>query len=294
MPALRKIFSQAALVFFYCNFFIALCAASLVYETVFLLHLSKRGHWFALLVFVCTLNIYTFHYYLKSRSAEADPRLDWYRKNKLIILLLLAAGGLAIVSLIHMHSATLFNVQNLLWTLVIPALSIAYSFPFLPGGRALRHTGWLKLPLLSLVWSFTTVFLPVLYDEKISVATSQLWILFINRILLITALAMLFNVRDYTEDKKAGIRTPAVLLGPAVILSRGKWLFCLLNLAAAILLIQSFHFKAVHQYAAVLLPVILLFLLFHYFRFDRSEPVFVCLYDGLMPFKALLLIFAAL
>ena len=105
---------------------------------------------------------------------------------------------------------------------------------------------------------------------------------------------MLFNVRDYAEDKQDKIITPAVALGPSVILNRGKWLICGLNVITVSLLIKTFHFFNLIQIAAVVLPVVFVFLLFQYFRFDRSEMQFVFLHDGLMPVKALLLIFAAL
>jgi hypothetical protein len=288
----KKTFTQAVSIFFYYNFFIAFCAASLVYETVYLFQLTSKTHWFAWLVFFCTMNIYTFHYYLKSLKTEDDSRLNWYRKYKFIILLLLLTGCIAIGYLIITHFGILFSGRNIVWTLAIPLLSLAYSFPFLPGGKALRHFGWLKLPLLSFVWSFTTVLLPAFYADGIHINSSQVWVLFFDRLIFIMALCMLFNVRDYEEDKVAGIITPVVALGPQAILSRGKWLMCLLNMITAILLVRQFHFHTPFQYAAVLLPVVLLYLLFHFFKPGRSEIQFVYLHDGLMPVKALLLIFA--
>lgn len=290
---MKKPFTQAVSVFFYCNFFIALCAASLVYGTIYLLQPGVQAHWFAWLVFFCTMNIYSFHYYLKSLKPEEDNRLNWYRKYKFIILFLMLIGCIAIGYLIITHFEILFSGKNIAWTLAIPLLSLAYSFPFLPGGKALRHIGWLKLPLLSFVWSFTTVLLPAFYAEGIHTNSSQVWILFFDRLVFIMGLCMLFNVRDYEEDKAAGIVTPVVALGQQIILSKGKWLICLLNIATAILMIREFYFHSVLQYAAVLLPIVLLYLLFHFFRPGRSEMQFVYLHDGLMPVKALLLIFAA-
>ena len=39
VPLEKDFFPQAVSVFFYCNFFIAACAAVLLYETCYLLHL---------------------------------------------------------------------------------------------------------------------------------------------------------------------------------------------------------------------------------------------------------------
>jgi len=290
---LYRIISQSVRVFFYCNFFIAFGAASLVYSTVYVLQFSPIPHWFASLVFCCTMNIYTFHYYLKRLKEENDERLNWYRKYKYIIQLLLVAGFIAIVVLVIRHSPILFSKKNIVWTIAIPLLSLAYSFPFLPGNKALRHIGWLKLPVLSIVWSFCAVWLPVFYSGN-SYKSSQVFVLFFDSLVFIMALCILFNVRDYAEDKQDNVITPAVALGPSVILNKGKWLVAGLNVLTAIFLIRAFHFSNPIQIAAVLLPVGLVFILFQYFRFDRSEMQFVFLHDGLMPIKALLLIFAAL
>lgn len=288
---MKKIITGAVSVFFYCNIFIAACAASLVYETIHLLHSVSGNHWFPILVFCCTLNIYTFHYYLKSRKPDNDGRLKWYRKYKPVVLGLLIIDTLAIAYLIATHFNIVFSKENIPWSLLIPFLSIAYSFPFLPGRKALRHFGWLKLPLLSFVWSFTTVLLPVFFftAEKMQ---PQVWVLFANRFFFILALCVLFNVRDYEEDKNDRVITPVVALGTKNILLYGKWMLSFLNLIAALLVCRYFNLYSGFQYVAVFTPVLLLFLLFHYFSFSRNEIEFLVLHDGLMPVKALLLIFA--
>jgi hypothetical protein len=287
----KKIITGAVSVFFYCNIFIAACAASLVYETIHLLNYTPGNHWFPILVFCCTLNIYTFHYYLKSRKPDNDPRLQWYRKYKTAVLLLLVAVSSVIAYIIATYFNIIFSKENILWSLLIPFLSIAYSFPFLPGGKALRHFGWLKLPLLSFVWSFTTVLLPVFFfsDERIQ---PQIWVLFANRFFFIMTLCVLFNVRDYEEDKNDRVITPVVALGTKNILLYGKWLMVILNFITALLVCRYFNLDSGFQYFAVFTPVLLLFLLFHYFSFSRNEIEFLVLHDGLMPVKALLLIFA--
>lgn len=290
---MKNIFLKLFFIFFYCNFFIALCAASLIYETGFLLHLIPGYDWYALLIFCCVLNIYTFHYYLKSRKINTDKRLQWYVENRVLILSLLISVSFLITYLIISHFNLLFSKSNIFWSLLIPVLSIAYSFPFLSGGKALRHFGWLKLPLLSFVWSFATVVLPVFYSEKSNMNLSQVLSLFANRFFFIMALAMLFNVRDYEEDKKDKVVTPAVAFGPQKILFYGKGLMIFINIITGLLVCRYFNLHFTLQYIAVIIPVLFLFLLFHFFRFSRNEIEFSILHDGLIPVKALLLIFAA-
>ena len=115
-----------------------------------------------------------------------------------------------------------------------------------------------------------------------------------HRFFFIAALSLLFNINDYAEDKKDGIKTIAVLIGPVKSLRYGKWVMTVLNVAAAFLL--WYYFELLHPiyFAALLLPVVLLFLLFHRFLALKDEALFVIRYDGLMIVKALLLIFAVL
>jgi hypothetical protein len=292
MPMGKKKISPAFTVFFYCNFFIAGCAAALIYETIHLLKLFPGTEWFIWLAFFCTVNIYTFHYYLKSLKPGDDDRLIWYRTHKHWIRFLLFAGSCVISYLVFIHFKILFGYQNIIWTLLIPLLSLTYSLPILPGGRALRHVGWLKLPLLSFVWSFTTVLLPIFYSEKKMVDDIEVQAIFINRLFFVMALCVLFNVRDYEEDKNDNVMTPAVVLGPEKILTYGKWILTIVNIATAVLLIRVFKFQTVFEHIAIAVPVVLLFLLFQFFSFKKSEIEFLILNDGLMPVKALLLIFA--
>jgi 4-hydroxybenzoate polyprenyltransferase len=148
---------------------------------------------------------------------------------------------------------------------------------------------------LSFIWSFTTVVLPVLmlpenmysYPENKQVA-----VLFFHRFFFIAALSFLFNINDYEEDKKDGIKTFVVLLGPGKSLQYGKWIMSLANAITAVLLLNFFKLNQPVYYAALLIPVILLYLLYQRFSARKDEAAFVIRNDGLMIIKALLLIFA--
>jgi 4-hydroxybenzoate polyprenyltransferase len=148
---------------------------------------------------------------------------------------------------------------------------------------------------LSFIWSFTTVVLPVLmWPDENYTGTIQLPVLFIQRFVFIAALSILFNVNDYEEDKKDGIKTIAVMAGPAKTLQYGKWILTIINISASILLVHYFQLTHPLYYTAILLPVVLLFFLYHFFKPATDEAAFAIRYDGLMILKAMLLIFAVL
>jgi 4-hydroxybenzoate polyprenyltransferase len=284
----------------YSNIFISCCSLALTCETFYLLHLPASLNWYLLLMFLCTLFIYSLHYYVKSKKEKTDARLEWCRRNRNLLLLLIVLSSIFIAGGVSWHYQSIFlhhskfNYRNFAWFIIIPLLSLGYSHPLNPWSRkSLRQIGWLKMVSLSFIWGFTTVVLPVLMwpDENIT-GTIQLVVLFFQRFFFIAALSVLFNVSDYEEDKNDGIKTIAVLYGVQKTLQYGKWLMTVANLLTGLLLIHYFRLSHPLYVAAVLTPVIILFLLYHYFYTGSDEASFAIRYDGLMILKALLLIFA--
>lgn len=285
--------------FVYSNIFIACCALALTLETFYLLKLPASLNWFLLLTFLCTLFVYSLHYYSKTHT-EGSGRLGWNYENrkliKSIILLSLffIAGGVAWHYKAIFFPDGTFSIRNFIWFVIVPFVSLAYSHRLNPWSKkSLRQIGWLKLFSLSFVWSFTTVLLPVIMWTDASKCDPVLIsILFIQRFIFMMALCVLFNIKDAEEDKREGIRTYAAIYGPNKILQIGKWLFLILNLVSGYLLLYYFNLSGLYYWIAALIPVLLIFYSFQYFKPSIETAWFVFRYDGLMIVKALLLIFA--
>ena len=286
----------------YSNFFIGLCALALAFETFVLLDIPVSNSWFLLLVFLCTVFIYSLHYFVKSKSTKTDSRLSWCRRNRILLLIILLASLLLSIGGVIYHYQVIFlkdgkfNYRNLTWFCLIPLIALAYSYPIIPWkSKSIRQIGWLKMASLAFIWSFTTVILPVLMlhdSANTHYSTVQTIALFINRFFFIAALGFLFNINDYEEDKDDKIKTMAVLLGPSKSLYWGKWLSAGINILTGLSLIYFFGLHQPPLYAAILLPPLLVFFSFHNFKFSTEEAPFVLRYDGLMIIKVLLLIFA--
>lgn len=286
----------------YSNAFIGLCAMALSLETFVLFDLPFSINWYLLLIFLCTLFIYSLHYYVKSFTKKNDSRLQWCRNNRALLRLIVFTSALLCIGIAIIHYRSLFlatgqfNVYNLTCFLFISVLSLAYSYPILPGQKkSLRRVGWLKMASLSFIWSFATVIVPLLLagsDQPKLISRIDIAALFTHRFLFIASLGFLFNILDYEEDKKDGITTAAVWLGPAKSLSTGKWLTISTGLISSGWLIHQFNLYRPAFYAALAFPVILLFLSFSNPYKSNNEAVIVLRYDGLMIVKAMLLIFA--
>lgn len=288
----------------YSNLFIAGCAFALTWETFYLFRLPASINWYLLLMFLCTVFVYSLHYFVKSKKEKTDSRLTWCRNNVSLLRIIIFLSFIFITGSVIWHYQFIFtrtghfNYRNLAWFIIIPLLALGYSYPLNPWNKkSLRQIGWLKMASLSFIWSFTTVVLPVLmltdtiHDPP---GNMQVAVLFLHRFFFIAALSFLFNINDYEEDKNDGIKTIVVLLGPGKSLQYGKWIMPLANAGTALLLM--YYFKLFHpaHYAALLIPIILLFLLYQRFSARKDEVSFVIRNDGLMIVKALLLIFAVL
>jgi 4-hydroxybenzoate polyprenyltransferase len=71
---------------------------------------------------------------------------------------------------------------------------------------------YVKSISVSLVWAISTVILPYL-DGANTIEEFNLFYLFSERVLLIFALMVPFDIRDINDDKKIGLKTIPILLG---------------------------------------------------------------------------------
>lgn len=300
---MARLINNTASFLVYSNLFIAACALSLAAETFVLLDLPEQSAWYLLLLFCCTLFVYSLHYYRKTKKPVTGDRLEWCRRHPAVLpaTLLISAGLIAGGVVRHFDAIFLtegrLHYSNLAWFILVPLVALAYSHPLVPrSNKALRQIGWLKMGFLSAVWAFTTTWLPVLMlvPGEHTYGPAAMAALFLHRFFFIAPLSVLFNIRDYEEDKAAGVRTIAVAWGPGKTLQRVKWLSLLTGLLSSAGLAQVFHLYHPAHLAALLMPQLLIFLYFHRFDPGKEEAFFVWRHDGLMILKALLLIFALL
>jgi hypothetical protein len=153
----------------YSNIFIAACAFVLTIETFCLFHLPSSMNWYLVLIFLCTLFIYSLHYFVKRKKDTTDNRQVWSTQHEKLLLLIILISFILITGLILWHFQSIFmmagqfNFGNLIVLILVSLLALGYSYPLTPWSKkSLRQIGWLKMISLSFTWSFTTAILPVL------------------------------------------------------------------------------------------------------------------------------------
>jgi hypothetical protein len=164
------------------------------------------------LVFAATLLTYNLDAALPFKyrqPAGASGRKAWQQQHRSALVALAGAAALSGAYLLLADGW----VHFLPVLLPLAALAIGYSWPVLPWRgrwRAIREVPLLKVFLIAGVWTAVTVGLPALALHR---PLASVLGLAGQRFCLVTALAIVFDIRDYSRDRAVGLRTFPVLLG---------------------------------------------------------------------------------
>ncbi len=193
----------------YSSVFISLCAFGLTVETYLLtgLEVSLPMAGFVFLATLFTYNISSLQRTWHGWSA-ARHHQSWVirHQQQLAILALLSLSGA--IALFFIYRLRI----NLWFVLVLAFVSVGYTVPLLYKRiRPFRSVPLLKVFLIALVWSAVTVLFPLI-DAGVTTDNAVL-VLWLRRFLFILALALLFDIRDYTYDRSTRTLTFPGLIG---------------------------------------------------------------------------------
>ena len=167
---------------------VALAAWCLIRISIYTLNISTEIH-LELFLFLTTLAAYNFIKY----GVEAEKYIllsNSYHKQIQLFSFLCLAGAIY-------HG---FFLAPLVWAALfgMAILVILYAIPVLPHARKLRNWGMVKIGIVGLVWSITTVLLPVW-----QAGTSVSWDVHIEgvqRFLFVVVWILPFEIRDMEID----------------------------------------------------------------------------------------------
>ena len=175
---------------------------------------TVAGQHVVVLVFAATLLTYNLDAALPFKHRQppgTSGRKAWQQRHRPAMLGLAAAAALTGAYLLLADGW----VHFLPVLLPLAALAIGYSWPVLPWRgrwRAIREVPLLKVFLIAGVWAAVTVGLPALALHR--PLASALGLL-VQRLCLVVALAIVFDIRDYSRDRLAGLRTFPTQFGVA-------------------------------------------------------------------------------
>lgn len=267
----------------YTSLFAACCAVGLSMGTERLL-VNEVVPFYSplhLLVFGSTLFVYNVHYLIKKSKPEISDRFAWSQYHRLWHYMFTVTG-------IAMCAVSVFQLPvTILYTCVIlGVLSFSYSIPLLPfkDKKRLKDFGWIKILVLTTVWTIVTSVLPILYHAKeISAYPYEI----LMRFVFMFTLCVAFDIRDMQTDMDAGIATL-----PNIIGVKGSYRVMTVSMLLFIVMciIQYFRYPSPVRLVGELIVAIATKWSIDYARKYPSDRAYLGLVDGMMLLYAILVL----
>ncbi len=230
------------------NIYISLAAVLLTIATQIQLGLQPQLHPYLFLIFFATLFEYNIHKFITAitnKEALQAKKHSWVRNNlKLFywIVFLSAVGFL--ISIFWAKREVLISLAPL------AALTLFYSLPIYGNKNnlfRLREIPYLKIFIISFVWSVSTILLPIIQFENLF-EVQHLYLMLIERFIFIFAITIPFDIRDIEADNSAGLRTIANIISVRTSLNI-SWV-----LLVIFWVLHLFHYSW-HENAAFLIAI---------------------------------------
>ncbi|MEM1219332.1 MAG: hypothetical protein AAGH79_10485 [Bacteroidota bacterium] len=207
---LQRVYFPFVNLILYGNFWIALAALCLTWQTEFLLlgslDIDRPVAWFN---FGGTLFLYALHRLVGMEKVKAFADRGRY------YIIARYANHIKVYSVLGALMAAWFFWQvqaTTRWIMILPGiLSLGYVLPILAGGKRLRDLHYLKIFLVAGIWSWLTVVVPA-WELGLG-ANIPVWVLFVERSLFVFAITIPFDIRDLQVDQHTQVQTIPARIG---------------------------------------------------------------------------------
>src|SRR6185295_8040916 len=197
------------------NFFISVCAASLVLESYLLLGHRPVFDGLTFFVFFSTLALYNFHRLIGIRRIKEEDRgliTGWAAKHQFTLLMftIIGIGGSGFFVF------QLFSKTQIFFSLIpLATVSIFYELPLVKYHKQferIRNLWMSKAFLIVVVWTITTVLLPAM-NIHFRLLNYNVILVMVERLIFIFILALSFDARDVEFDRKDNLKTIPIVYG---------------------------------------------------------------------------------
>lgn len=269
----------------YGNFWIALGALALTFQTQLIITGSFQLDKLSYFVFFSTFLLYALHRIVGILRLKDFLEIERYSvinkfRHHIIIYAILATLGA-----IYFFFQLSWNVQL---ALIIPAfLSLGYVLPFFGKKRRLRDFDQIKIYLIAGVWAFVTVVLPII--NNLGIVNVSVGLMVLERATFIFAITLPFDIRDLQVDQHGAVKTIPGVIG---IPKTKQLAFAALGLTLAL----AFSNYLLHFYdLKVLIGLAISYLssawLISFSSSERHDYFYSGLLDGTMVFQFFIVLF---
>lgn len=242
------------------------------------------------LLFTSTLGIYNFCILLAKpeNPAQSDyKRIRWFFSHYRLMVTLTIVSFLSLVPLFF-----LMSTESRILLVFLSIISFCYGLPLFTVANqkfGLRNIPGLKQFLITLVWTMSSVLLPVLESQHFhltNISMRDITILIAKRFLFIAALTVPFDIRDLFHDRQTGLKTVPTVWG-----EKKAYLFCQVLLGGYIVLLFLFRDMGFsHDFWALAVTVILTGWLIFKSKREKDEYYYFFYLDGVLILQYLMLI----
>lgn len=259
-------------VLIYANIYIAVCAASqvLLTQRLFGICFDLRSASYMLFILLSTYVQYNMQRgYVIAHANGSTERSQWVIRHKKTMLI----SNLVAVAILLCLCWELSRTSIIIMVAAEVVATLYYMPPF-----NLRKHGYIKPFLLGAVWTISCGLVPLIENKLLS---TNAWYYLASQFCFISALCILFDVKDSVGDYMGGVNTYANRLGAPF----AKVLASILIVLAAV----SFWFIGQSPAAKLANTVVMvLSALLCFLSHDKKHPFFYYLYiDGLMLLQSL-------
>jgi 4-hydroxybenzoate polyprenyltransferase len=272
------------------NIFISIAAVAFLWANVLLLGLNGALAYLSLQVFFSTWFVYQVSRWIYfKKGAYTGPEewvLKWFERHPRFSQLTIAFSGISAIIF-----TCLLKWKTILVLVIIGGISILYPIPFLkPLGikKRLRDFPFIKIFLIALVWSVTSVLLPALETNIDFGMRKDVLVLWIAQFIFILFITLPFDINDSEVDKLTDVKTIPIVFGN----KRSKLAcFALGTLYAALMLYVYMleNWRTISATYITAITIVLIWLLCGFlqaYTFTRSDKVnkwmIKVVYDGSM------------
>lgn len=289
----KKIFFSVLDFLLFSNIFIAVCAVAQGLVTYYLLGLPADRYVLAFLFFA-TLITYNLSVLLtKPEEPQQSPfkRIQWFFEHHRLMISITMIAVLCIIPLALLY----LSMQAKLLMGFVGIIALAYNFPFLTLSHqkiSLRNLPVIKLFLIAFVWSISCVLLPIVELESnygISIPLVETLLLLAQRMLLICAITIPFDIRDLFQDKIYELKTITVSSW-----DKRAWIFCQALLGLYLVLLVLFTKQLNLAVAGLSLSIVLTGWLIFKSQHKKNEYYYFLFLDGMMVLQYLVLLACSL
>lgn len=186
-----RFFLKAFEFYIHSSIHVAFAVVSLAIFRIHAMHLPT-DYSFLALIFFATISGYNFVKY-------AGIAKLYHRRLTRQLKVIQIFSGISFIAMSYFIFQ--LKLESIFILLVLSIMNFFYAFPIFTNGKNLRNLSGLKIFVIAFVWSTTCVILPTV--EYASVVSVEVVFHFVQNLLMIVALMVPFEIRDYRFDDKS-------------------------------------------------------------------------------------------